>query len=388
MRRALTVLVAAVSIGPLFAQASTTLPAGLDYLKGTDGDRDRFDAARFRLLVWFDRTAFPWGATEKQIHGFRLRRNFNVVSRLLDHTKTSYTRISVDGQKPDDTAGGAGLVFDNLHNQANWKRSPSDESANAAFRFPDGPDFLPSIYQPETGPASRFAADFRLEAPYVVPADASNLIIEIGVLSSNLVEPYPIDQEAARDFDNNPKPDRGSMRRIGEHCPPSEWPCTRKGTLFPCFMAEAGGTGLVPGKQASFALFSGVHNRSGIWWLGPVLETPIPVEGTACTLYVLPDCIQFKRTSTDEEVGEINAQFDVPNTSSLVGQRVGMQFAVLEGNQEWPAQLGLSAGFDLTIGTGNPNGDRFRAVYRAVGENEPLPAEGTLIWSAPVFEIY
>lgn len=389
MRIALAML-AAVAIAPLWAQAPTTLPAGLDYLKGTDNDRDRFDAPRFRILVWFDRSAFPWGASEKQINGFRLRRNFNVASRLLDHTKTNYVKISVDGQKPDDTPPGAGLEFDRLHG-TNPKRTPSDEQTNAVFVFPAGPEFDPGIYQNDTGPASAFTADFRLEAPYVVPATASNLIVEIGVLSTTQTDQYPIDQEWARDFNNNPTRDRGGMRRIGQHCPPSAWPCTRDSTTLPCFMAEAGGTGLVPGERARFDLFSGVDGRAACWWLGPVLQTPFPIPGTSCTVYVFPDCFLFAMTNNDSsepDVGRLNIAFNVPNTSSLVGQCVGLQFAVHDGNGDWPAGLGVSAGFELTIGTGNPNGDRFRTVYAAVGENDPLPTEGTLAWSAPIFEIY
>jgi hypothetical protein len=394
MRSAILVLLAAASIGPLSAQTSTTLPAGLDSLKG-GGERNRFDATkRFRLLVWFDQSTFPWGSAEHTITGFRLRRQSGVVSRLLDHTKTSYVRISVNGQKPDDTVGGAGLVFDSLHNKDNAVRSPADPNASVAFRFPTS-ERIPAAFQPDTGPAHVFEADFRLERPFVVPADATNLILEIGVFANQVPEgeEYPLDQEQAQDFNGNALPDRGGMRRIGEHCPPSPRPCVRfRGTIeVPCFMAEAGGTGLVPGARARFALLSGVTERNACWWLGPILDTPVRVPDSSCSVYVLPDCFLFAQTDDEPEVGRLEVAFDVPKSTSLIGQCVGLQFAVHAGNGEWPHGLGVSAGYELTIGTGNPNTERFRMVFVAddvEDPTQPLPSEGTLVWSTPVFEIY
>lgn len=236
---------------------------------------------------------------------------------------------------------------------------------------------------------SYIEADFALRSgeEFTVPAGRPNLILEIVVLQNPMTagqdgdraKDYPVDSEASTLH-------RGGMVRFGAFCPPAARPCIRADDGA-CAMAEGGTSGAWPGSQTAIWIASGVADRPACAWIGPPLQQGIPLPWPPCELLVTPELF-FPGTTDefDDQIGQFRVSLRVPDLGSLIGQSFGVQFAASE--PAWPDGIGVSSGFVVTIGSGGPSDQRYRMVFAAVGENDPLPETGLLEIATPVIEFY
>jgi hypothetical protein len=336
------------------------LPKANEYLHGqamgSELSYPIWDKKKFRILAVFDRASFPWGDGGFVIHGLKLRRNGGIVYELPRHTKTSSVVLSIDGRSPS----GLSATFVENHGST-VARVDGEWQFEDSGRIRDG---AINVAQP-------FSSSFTFPAgrEFTVPPGARNLVVEVEVTVNAIGDDEDWWPDHAGDIDY------GSLRRVGNSCPIAGNP--------PRPMADAGAQDVAPGR--SFELWvvddDEVQGGQAFVWFGPLLPRPL-VCPNGCELWVdgmmtLPLTNGFERLVLDQRL---------PNDVGLVGQTFGCQFGAL--NQFWRDGFGMSAGHELTIGSGLPAHARHRAVAVFVGENDPLPPAGTITDNVPILEVF
>lgn len=367
------------------AQAQGVMPRGLD---GLDGNRQGdlwSQGLRYREVAIFDRSQIPFGTPPWTgpgpwtLNGVRLRRDGSLQSEMDAHQKTVRVIMSTSGSTPANMS----LVFEQNHGTD--RAVVLGAATSGVNRAWNDSDNIPSQYQepllanPSWGrtPSLPFEQDLPFQPPFVVPANATNVVLDITVYGGD--DPTLLFNPWTADADDQGRI-HGSMRVVGAPCAPADH-MERGGTsgirlgetLETWVGVGPGGTGTGEVPQGTFV--------SAV--IGGPLAAPVTVAG--CPVHIDP--FLFFGGVTDIE-GRIIVNWGlVPNQPSLAGVELGVQYATFVGNG-WL----FSPSFQFTIADQPPPGQtpQYASVSHVDGAawNPDAPGQTGSLAQTTVVEFY
>ena len=347
----------------LTAQASSTLPRGYDQKEGESYHWSGWGATSSyvpaRTLYLYDAAAFPWGSAARTINGLRVRRDtFPHNVGFAAHRKTMRVYLST---------GGCGTVRRPVHEFA----SAHGNNLTLVFGSTAAPklvDFRATAVLPSPAP---FDVDFKLDRPFVVPANSPRLNVEFRAYTSNagFNTLWWVDA-----YSSGARLGTGSFSESGaQNC------VSGSDTL---------NAWTWPGGGLHFMCISNRPNAPVALLLGSRLAPSLRIANTSCYLHVTPVLVL---TGVGDSVSG-RADFwlgCLPQNNQLVGAKLAYQFAVVARGLPIQGLIGTTRGAEMTIGTGwGPT--LASAVYsygRAASQPDRVRFGGFLTSRAPVLEI-
>lgn len=329
-------------LGSALVAQSDTLPKGWDTTDGTDspGTTNSFFWTGFRItsdympakaLYSYDASLFPWdaGTASKTITKISFRSDGpENPGTSTAHTKKMVLIMSTSTHHP---AQANFNFFDGNH-------GPNRTVVFGAIGTPKDVDF-PATTKPTSGPAP-FNVTITLDKAFLVPQNATTLVIEVRAYSSSVTTGW-FDGDTVRYPGTNYN--GGAFALINtDHCvSPSIFFTSRAFTTGSNF-GQVWRPSQSPGDKLVYTI------------LGDKLTTPILFPGsTSCMLQLDPNSLWAMRTDISEKSGAYSVFVDwgtVPMNASWVGLELNHQSLFVDS--AYPGSVGLTRAATSTLGSG------------------------------------
>lgn len=359
-----SLLLPTLLLAPAAADAQTkTLPRGLENKEGNFWQAPGWSIQGnvylpARVDYSYEARTFPWDPKRPRlIVNLRARLDSVFAGPVVAHRKEVALWMSVDGFDPATPPM-------NFQRNATHGKNRRLVMTRKWINYPASPRSSPAPFQ----------VVFKLTAPYLVPANSRNLIIQYNVYradkSSNGLGWRVDSEEVQRSFDF------GRRRTVGRSCPSTIRPST--------FPAWAGG-------DLNTLVATGLRRRPVIGWLGVRRVNPIQFPGTQCFLYVDPLVVRAVVTEPNHALGRGWFWWGrVPK--GIVNAKVSVQYAVLQPGYPLFGSIGMSAGVEVTIGSGWQGDVPFSSIASFGQSLDPPSPDTTRIGNwlntrVPVWEI-